>query len=149
MKQLLTAIAIITLSVPHAYAADGMTTVESEHDLETTKERLLNALTEAGMNVFAEIDHSAGAQEAGMELAPTRLVMFGNPEVGTQLMQCGRSSAIDLPMKALIWEDDQTVYVGYNNADYLADRHDLENCDEVLQQVGNALEGFANQAAGH
>ncbi|WP_290650157.1 DUF302 domain-containing protein [Aquisalimonas sp.] len=149
MKQLLTVIASLTLLAPHAYAADGMTTMESEHDVDTTHERLLDALTEAEMNVFAEVDHSAGAQEAGMELASTRLVMFGNPEVGTQLMQCGRSSAIDLPMKALIWEDDHTVYIGYNNADYLADRHDLENCDDVLQQVADALEDFANQAAGH
>ncbi|MCP1676412.1 uncharacterized protein (DUF302 family) [Natronocella acetinitrilica] len=148
MKRFLTSVALAAAMIGSAQAADGLTAVESEHDLDTTVERLLSALDEAGMNVFGEVDHAAGAERAGMTLDPTYLVMFGNPEVGTRLMECGRSVAIDLPMKALIWEEDGTVYIGYNDAEYLADRHGLVGCDQVLEQVSGALNRFATHAAG-
>lgn len=142
------ALLLVFLPLAQANAADGLETVESRYDMETTIERLHGALEEAGMNVFTEVDHAAGAENAGMRLQPTHVVMFGNPEVGTRLMQCGRSAAIDLPMKALIWEDEDGVHVGYNSADYLAARHGLDTCDEVIQQVGKALARFAGHAAG-
>ncbi|MCC5812853.1 MAG: DUF302 domain-containing protein [Ectothiorhodospiraceae bacterium] len=143
-----TAFAALFLFSTQTQAADGMEVLESDSDMAGTIDRLLSALDDAGMNIFQEVDHSMGAAGAGMELEPTYLVMFGNPEIGTQLMQCGRSVGIDLPMKALIWQEDETVYVGYNSADHLAERHGLEDCDEVIGQVSGALENFASQAAG-
>lgn len=148
MRKLIALAALALMGISQSHAADGLESMESNHDVDTTLERLLDALNEAGMNVFGEVDHAAGAAEAGMELPPTHVVMFGNPEIGTQLMQCDRSAAIDLPMKALIWEEDGSTYIGYNSADYLADRHGLEDCDEVLEQVAGALDNFATQAAG-
>ena len=148
MKQLFAALALGSVMALPAQAADGLTAVESEHGMEDTVDRLLSALEEAGMNIFGEVDHAAGAEQAGMALAPTHLVMFGNPEVGTRLMDCGRSVAIDLPMKALVWEENGSVYVGYNSAEYLATRHALEGCDDVLDQVSGALDRFAREAAG-
>lgn len=143
-----TAFAALFLFSTQTQAADGMEVLESDSDMAGTIDRLLSALDDAGMNIFQEVDHGMGAASAGMELEPTYLVMFGNPEIGTQLMQCGRSVGIDLPMKALIWQEGETVYVGYNNADHLAERHGLDECDEVIVQVSGALENFASQAAG-
>lgn len=148
MKKSLLAVALLILTLPGANAADGLDVVESRHDMATTIERLHGVLEDAGMNVLTEVDHAAGADNAGMDLPPTHLVVFGNPEVGTRLMQCDRSVAIDLPMKALIWEDDGTVYVGYNSADYLAQRHGLKDCEDIIEQVGQALDRFASHAAG-
>ncbi len=130
------------------HAAEGMRTLESEHDVTTTADRLVKALEDKGMTVFARIDHAAGAKRAGLKLAPTELVIFGNPEVGTQLMQCARSTAIDLPMKMLVWKAGSSVHIGYNTPEYLAERHGIEGCDQVLEKVGGALDAFARAGAG-
>jgi uncharacterized protein (DUF302 family) len=75
------------------------------------------------------------------------VVIFGNPKVGTPLMQCAQSVAIDLPQKALVWEDsDGTVWLGYNDPDYLKQRHSIEGCDQVIEKVKGALAGFAKAA---
>ncbi|WP_440997915.1 DUF302 domain-containing protein [Arhodomonas sp. SL1] len=136
------------LGAGSVHGAEGMEQVTSTDDVATTTERLVEVLEEKGMNVFAVIDHAAGAREAGMELPPTRLVIFGNPKVGTQLMHCDRSTAIDLPMKMLVWAEDGAVYVGYNTPAYLAQRHGLEDCGPVLGNIEEALRGFADAAAG-
>ena len=85
------------------------------------------------MTVFTRVDHAAGAKKVDMSLEPTELVIFGNPKMGTALMKCGHSVAIDLPLKALIWEDgDGQTWLGYNDPAYLATRHKLEVCDKVM-----------------
>ena len=95
----------------------------------------------------ARIDHAAGAQKAGKTLAPTELVIFGNPKVGTPLMQCSHSIAIDLPQKALIWQDAAgKVWFSYNDPQYLALRHNTQGCDEVLKKVAMALGNFSKKA---
>lgn len=78
------------------------------------------------MTVFTRIDHSAGAKKVDKELRPTELVIFGNPKVGTPLMQCVQTVAIDLPQKMLIWQDEAgTTWLSYNNPSYLAKRHHI------------------------
>jgi uncharacterized protein (DUF302 family) len=130
-----------------ARAGDGMITLESPHDVKTTADRLETALQEKGMTVFDRIDHAGGAEQAGLELAPTVLVIFGNPKVGTPLMHCGRSAAIDLPQKALIWEDEGgKVRLSYNDPQYLAKRHGIEGCEKVLNKIEKALGKFAEAA---
>ncbi|MFT5275408.1 MAG: hypothetical protein ACI9J2_001944 [Saprospiraceae bacterium] len=125
----------------------GLTTVKSQHSVEVTADKLEAVLGEKGMNVFARIDHAKAAQLVGEALRPTLLVIFGNPTVGTQLMQCSQSSAIDLPMKALIHEDEQgEVYLSYNTAGYMQSRHQINGCDAVIEKVTGALAAFAKAA---
>ncbi len=142
------ALFFITLFVSTSvFAADGLIMVKSAHDVKTTADRLEAKLKEKGMNVFARVDHAAGAEKAGMELQPTELVIFGNPKVGTPLMQCAQSVAIDLPQKALIWKDASgDIWLAYNDPQYLKGRHTIEGCDEVLGKVAGALGNFAKAA---
>ncbi len=99
------------------------------------------------MTVFIRIDHAEGASKVGRKLRPTELIIFGNPKVGTPLMQCHQSVAIDLPQKALIWEDEkEQVWLSYNDPRYLAKRHNIKKCDEVLNKIANALSSFAKAA---
>lgn len=129
-----------------AFGDSGIVSVQSAHDVKTTADRLVSALEAKGMTVFARIDHAGGAARVGAELPPTELVIFGNPKVGTPLMQCDRAVAIDLPQKALIREQDGEVWLSYNAPDYLAGRHDLSGCAAVLDKVRNALGNFAKAA---
>ena len=97
------------------------------------KDRLKYRFLEKGMTVFLRINHSEGARRVGMELRPTELVIFGNPKVGAPLMQCSQTVAIDLPQKALIWQDESgQVWLTYNDPPYLAKRHDIDGCKAVL-----------------
>jgi uncharacterized protein (DUF302 family) len=95
---------------------DGLVTLRSSHDFATTLERLTAALESKGVRVFARIDHAAGATSAGLVLRPTTLVIFGNPVAGTPLMQAVQTAGIDLPLKALVWQDAQgAVHLTYND----------------------------------
>ena len=151
LKKILTLSSLIvaaaSLPVNSAIAADGMITVKSPHDVATTVEKLVAVLESKGMNVFGRVNHGAGAKKAGLELRPTELVLFGNPKVGTPLMQCSQSIAIDLPQKMLAWQDeDGTVYLSYNDPMHLKSRHATEGCDEVFGKVSGALGKFAAAA---
>jgi uncharacterized protein (DUF302 family) len=131
-----------------ASAADGLVTVESAHSVKATVDKLESVLKSKGMKVFARIDHTAGAASVDMEIRPTEVLLFGNPKVGTPLMICAQSVAIDLPQKMLVWEaEDGKVYLGYNDPAYLKSRHAVEGCDKVLGKVSGALGNFAAAAA--
>ena len=131
-----------------ALASEGMVNVMSAHSVAATADRLEKALLAKGMKVFQRIDHAAGARAAGKSLRPTELVIFGNPKVGTPLMLCSQSIAIDLPQKALIWQDAAgSVWLAYNDPAFLKLRHATEGCDEVLGKVSNALANFAKAAS--
>jgi len=147
MKRLTTFLIALVVTLP-ASAADGLTVLKSRFDVAQTEQRLRAALNDGGMKVLTTVDHAAAARKAALALPPTRLVIFGNPKVGTRLMQCGRTAGIDLPMKMLIWEENGVVRVGYNTPRYLGQRHRLTGCDAVLAKVANALNRFAGQAAG-
>ena len=128
---------------------EGLVTVQSTASVDETLANLEAALEENGLITVAVVDHSANAENAGLELPPTRLVIFGNPNVGTPLMQAARTVAIDLPQKMLIYEDEAgDVFVAYNDPQYLAERHGLSGVDEPLAMVTNALSNLANAAAG-
>ena len=90
-------------------AHEGLISVKSVHSVSVTADPLESILKNKGMNVFARINHGAGAAKVGKTLRPTELVIFGNPKVGTPLMQCSQSIAIDLPQKALIWKDEAGI----------------------------------------
>ena len=132
---------------PVTQAADGVVSIPSPHSVASTLDRLTAALEAKGMRIFARIDHRAGAEQAGETLRPTELLIFGNPRVGTPLMLCGQTMAIDLPQKALAWEDAQgQVWLSYNDPVYLAQRHRVSGCEEAVARVTKALGGFARQA---
>lgn len=143
-----TVLAGLVLTLPAmAGGKQGLVNMKSEHDVAATESRLVSALNDKGMTVFARIDHAEGAASVDQVLRPTKLVVFGNPKAGTPLMQCQQSAAIDLPQKALIWEDsDGQVWLTYNDVDYLAERHQLEGCEAPLKKVAAALDGFAKAA---
>ena len=104
----------------------GLITVASRFSVGKTIDHLAAAITSAGLRIFARIDHAKGAQEVGMELRPTELLIFGHPRGGTPLMQEKQTSGIDLPVKALAWEDEMgKVWLTYNEAAWLATRHEL------------------------
>ena len=130
-----------------AIADNGLISIKSSHDVKATADRLEKNLKMKGMTVFTRINHAKGAQKVGKKLPPTELIIFGNPKVGAPLMQCGRSVAIDLPQKALIWEDETgQVWLSYNDPKYLAKRHGIKGCDAVLKKLGNALGNFVKSA---
>ena len=104
----------------------GLVTVASAFPVSETVDRLASAAEAAGMRVFARVDHGAGAAEAGMRLRPTELLLVGNPRGGTPLMQDRQTAGIDLPLRALAWEDaDGRVWVTTNDATWIAARHGL------------------------
>ena len=147
MQKILYVIATIFFLTTSAYAGSGIISVKSAHDVKTTADRLESTLKQKGMNVFIRINHAQGAQKIGKELRPTELIIFGNPKVGTPLMQCAQSVAIDLPQKALIWQDAQNqVWLSYNDPNYLVERHGIEGCGEVIKKVKGALGKFAKAA---
>jgi uncharacterized protein (DUF302 family) len=130
-----------------ATADNGMVTKKSPHDVATTANKLVTALKAKGMTVFDVIDHAKGAAGVGIELAPTTLVIFGNPKVGTPLMKCSRTAAIDLPQKMLIWTDkDGQTWVAYNDPAFMAKRHSVSGCDEVVKKITGALGKFSGAA---
>ena len=120
-KILLGFIGVFLLSTLSFANADGIITIKSAHSVKATADRLISKLKAKGMTVFIRIDHAAGAKKVGKKLLPTELVIFGNPKVGTPLMQCNINAGIDLPQKALIHEDSAgAVWFSYNDPKYMA-----------------------------
>ncbi|HEV2731731.1 MAG TPA: DUF302 domain-containing protein [Terriglobales bacterium] len=109
-----------------ASAMTGIIDKQSNHSVDETVERLRNILQSKGVTLFAVVDHSGEAHNVGMEMPPTKLLIFGNPKAGTPLMLAVPSIAIDLPLKILVWEDaDRKTWVSYNSPSYLQKRHNL------------------------
>ncbi len=131
-----------------AVTDNGLITVDSAQTAEETSANLQEALQGAGFVVPAVIDHSANAARIGEELRANKLIIFGNPKVGTGLMQSAQTVGIDLPLKFLIWEDSGgQVHITYNSPQYLAERHGIEGEDELLSNISKALSGLAGSAA--
>jgi uncharacterized protein (DUF302 family) len=125
-----------------------MIDVKSSFGVKETGDRLESVLKEKGMTLFNRVQHSKAAKEIGVELRETELIIFGNPKVGSPLMKCQQRVAIDLPQKALIWEDnDGNTWISYNDPRYLKKRHDLSNCEEVITKIEKALAGIVKAAA--
>jgi uncharacterized protein (DUF302 family) len=105
---------------------NGIINKPSNHSVDETIEKLKEILQAKGVTLFALVDHSGEAEKAGMKMPPTKLLIFGNPKAGTPLMLAAPSSAIDLPLKILVWEDGQSkVWISYNSPQYLQKRHGL------------------------
>lgn len=145
MKKLkaLTLTAMLSLVAISSQAADGLISLQSPYSTAVTVDRLEAIVKQKGLNVFARIDHAAGAAKIGKTLRPTELLIFGNAQGGTPFMECAQSVGIDLPLKALAWEDPAgQVWISYNDPEYLAKRHEVPECS-VAANLKNALSGFA------
>jgi uncharacterized protein (DUF302 family) len=104
----------------------GLVQIPSRYSVEETLQRLESALATRGLEIFARVDHSGEAEKVGMKMQPTKLLIFGSPKAGTPLMVAAPTLAIDLPLKALVWEDEASkVWLTYNSPDYLRERHDV------------------------
>lgn len=147
MKKLIfTILVVLTMTVP-IYAAEGIVDVKSLFGVKETGDKLERILKEKGMTIFNRVKHSEAAKKVGVELRETELIIFGNPKVGSPLMKCQLSVAIDLPQKALIWKDnEEQTWISYNDPRYLQKRHEITNCDEVILKIEKALSGIAKAA---
>ena len=127
-----------------------MITLESRFGLADTLKRFEGAVTERGMTVFAHIDHAAGAAAVGMSLRPTDLLIFGNAKGGTPLMQAVQTIGIDLPLKALVWQDEAgATWLSYNDPAWAAARHGLgPEAEAPLKAMSAALQAMARLATG-
>jgi uncharacterized protein (DUF302 family) len=107
-------------------SASGIVDIRSNHPVDATVEKLKSILEAKAVTLFALVDHSGEAAKVGMEMRPTKLLIFGSPKAGTPLMLAAPSIAIDLPLKILVWEDERgQAWVSYNAPEYLRDRHNL------------------------
>jgi uncharacterized protein (DUF302 family) len=135
-------VALVLLLVPvQVFAADdGVVKRESRYSVPQSLDRLEALLKERGITVFARIDHAGEASKAGLVLPPTQLLIFGNPRAGTPLMAAHPTMAIDLPMKALAWQDAAgKVWIGFNSADYMQKRYGLTDDEAKSLAVVGAL----------
>lgn len=142
---LLTALILI---VPQARADDGdMVVKPSPHSVAGTIDRLQAVLEGKGVTVFLRVDHAANADKAGLAMKPSQLLIFGNPALGTPLMVANPKMGIELPMKALAWEDEAgKVWLGYIRPDELDERFDVDGQDEVFKKMTGALDAMTNAA---
>jgi uncharacterized protein (DUF302 family) len=129
-------------------AANGLITIRSSYGPEETMNRFEAEVLASGMTVFAHIDHAAGAAAVGLPLRPTDLLIFGNAKGGTPLMQQVQTIGIDLPLKALVWQDASgTTWLSYNDPAWAAQRHGLDDMAKAtVNAMTSALEAIADKA---
>ncbi len=113
-----------------------------------TEERLLRAIADRGLKLFAQIDHAAAAREVGLHMAPEQVVVFGGPKAGTPMMQSDARIGIELPLKILLWEDSKGAQLGYNDPLDLASRYDVAQHQPTLEAMSKLLAALTTEAAG-
>jgi len=126
---------------------EGLLSIRSRFGPKETMDRLEAEIRARGIKVFARIDHATGAAEAGLELRPTELIIFGNARGGTPLMQSVQTVGIDLPLKALVWEDASgTTWLSYNEPSWIAQRHNIPNAEPIVSKMSAALSAMSRKA---
>jgi uncharacterized protein (DUF302 family) len=127
-----------------------MTSIPSSFGPKETMDRLEAEIMAKGMTVFVRIDHAAGAAEAGLTLRPTELIIFGNARGGTPLMQSVQTVGIDLPLKALVWQDAANrTWLSYNEPNWIAQRHGVADAEPVVSKMTDLLNAITTTTAGH
>src|SRR5882724_9067141 len=131
-------------------SADGLTTLPSSFGPKETMDRLEAEIEAKGMTIFARIDHAAGAAQVGLALAPTELLIFGNAKAGTPLMESNQTVGIDLPLKALVWQDAaRRTWLSYNEPSWIVNRHGLgAGADGAANAMEAALSAASRKAIG-
>jgi uncharacterized protein (DUF302 family) len=135
-------------AAPVAAQSGNLVSKKSAHDVARTVERLETAIKSRGAAIVAKVDHAAAAKANGLELRPTIVVLFGNPKLGTPLMQSAQTAGLDLPMKVLVWQDAAgAVHLGYFAPAALGASHGIKDRDEVLKTMTGALGAITDEAA--
>ena len=128
---------------------EGLITIPSRFGSNETMDRLESEIRARGLDVFARIDHAAGATKVGLTLRPTELIIFGNARGGTPLMQSAQTVGIDLPLKALVWEDEAGKrWISYNEPSWIAQRHGASNANLTVNKLTDLLSAIITSAAG-
>ena len=128
---------------------EGLTTIPSSFGAKETMDRLAAEIRSHNMVIFARIDHSTGAAEAGLVLLPTELIIFGNARAGTPLMQAEQTVGIDLPLKALVWENAaRKTWISYNEPGWIVQRHNVSGAEVIVNNMAAALAVVTRNAAG-
>lgn len=144
------AFSLLAITMSAGFAAsegEGLVIKQSDFGVTKTLDRLGIALERAGIKVFTRIDHMKGAESVGMTLAPTAVMIFGTPKIGTPLMQSNPAIGLDLPLKAVAWKDsDGTVKLAYTDPSWLAKRYGIEDRNEVFKKMAGALAKFTDMA---
>lgn len=147
MRKTVLVFAILFLGNNAWAGPEGFVSKPSRYPVPETVDRLVTVLQSKGMTVFARIDHAAEAAKVGLKMRPTQLLIFGNPKGGTPLMVAAPTVAIDLPFKALAWEDaGGKVWLAFNSPSYLKERHGIEGKDEALKALTGTLDAMTDKA---
>ena len=121
-------------------AVESLISVKSNYTVKQSADRFEKLLEKKGLTMFARINHGKNAANVNLQLAPTEVIIFGNPQVGTPLMQCSKTVAIDLPQKMLFWIDEQGQnWLSYTNPESLKERHNITDCDQVITKISSVL----------
>lgn len=132
---------------PLQAAPEGMISKKSPYSVKVTLDRLERILHQKGITIVTRWSQDAGAKKAGISLRPTELLIFGNPKLGSHFFTSAQSAGIDLPMKALAWEDAQgQVWLGYNDPAYIARRHRIGDRDDIIKKMTAALDAMTSKA---
>ena len=134
------------LTLASAAYADDWEIKTSPHSVADTVAKLTTAIEGAGAKVVAVVDHAAAAASVDMELPPTTVVIFGNPKLGTPLMQMNQKIGIDLPLKVLVWQDGSTTRIGYIEPEELADEYEIDEDHKIIKTMEGALEKLTDAA---
>ena len=150
MKPIVLFIMVSMLSLPRAQAGDnGLVIKKSPHSATKTLDRLQAVLAKKGVHVFARVSHKDNAASVNLALRPTELLIFGNPKLGTHFFISNQTAGIDLPMKALAWEDGKgQTWLAYNDPAYIAKRHSINNRARIVDKMTGALNTMTDKAIG-
>ncbi len=141
MKKILVLLTLCLFCATSAFGAEGLISKTSNNSVKKTMDTLEKTVRDKGFNVAARINHAAAAIKVGQTLRPTELLIFGNPKLGTQLIQSNQTIGIDLPIKILVYEDEKgVVTVAYNDPAWLAARHGITDKDKVFKKMAGALD---------
>ena len=139
-------VSALVIAATPAFATEGMISVKSPHSVKETINRLEENARQRNFTIVARVDHAAGAMKVNRTLRPTELLIFGNPAGGTPFMECAQTIGIDLPLKALAWEDDKgVVWLGYNDPAYVAKRHGAPQCPAAAN-IAKAMSALVDAA---
>lgn len=146
MKRKLAALLFLFLMPTMPALAENWIIKDSASSVAETADRLAAAAEGAGATVFARVDHAAGAEAIGEEMAPMVMVMFGNPKIGTPILKAAPQSGLDLPLRVLVWDEGGMTKVGYLNPMELKARYGVEGVDGAFETMAGALDKLTNAA---
>ena len=148
MKKIISLLALSFFASGYAVATESLISVGSQHSAKQTADKFASIVEKKGLTLFARIDHQKNAAGADLTLRETEVIIFGNPKVGTPIMQCSQQAAIDFPQKVLVWTDaDNKTWLSYNNPEYIKERHNIKGCDKVLTKIAGVLSALTNAAS--